>query len=293
MARTAKNAKVDSRSARLKLPARREPYWTKLQSGGHLGYRRIATGGFWIARYRDQASGKRTYEALGSADDFADHDAENVFSFDAAQELARKYFKRRVALLAGDWTPDNETLTVRQAMDLYLADFEKRGGKGMAQARSVINAHILPALADVAVARLTRARLVSWRDDIANGSARVRSKRNGPVKFRKARSQKRQRQSTANRILTVLKAGLNFVRNEGRVSCRPVWELVKPFRNVDTSRVRYLDDNEARMLVKACSADFANIVTAALLTGCRYGELAALSMADFNRDSGSIYIRDS
>lgn len=292
MARTAKNAKVDSRSARSKLPARREPYWTKIQTGGHLGYRRIATGGFWIARYRDKALSKRTYQALGSADDFADHDGENVFSFDAAQEAARKYFKRRVAELAGDWTPDNESLTVREAMALYLAEFEKRG-KGLAQARSVINAHILPTLGDAAVARLTRARLITWRDAIAEGSARVRSKRHGPVKFRKGHSNKRQRQSTTNRILTVLKAGLNFVRNEGRVACRPVWELLKPYRNADSARVRYLNDKESRSVVKACAADFAEIVTGALLSGCRYSELTALVVSDFVPDSGSIYIRDS
>jgi integrase len=292
MARTAKNAKVDSRSARSKLPARREPYWTKIQTGGHLGYRRITTGGFWIARYRDAAAGKRTYHALGSADDFADHDGENVFSFDAAQEAARKYFKRRVAELAGDWAPDNETLTVREAMALYLAEFEKRG-KGLAQARSVINAHILPTLGGVAVARLTRARLVTWRDAIADGSARVRSKQNGPVKYRKGHSNKRQRQSTTNRILTVLKAGLNFVRNEGRVSCRPVWELVKPYRNADSSRVRYLNDDESRSVVKVCPKDFAELVTGALLSGCRYSELASLLVSDFITDSGSIHIRDS
>lgn len=292
MARTAKNRKVDSRSARSRLPERREPYWTKLSGGCHLGYRRLASGGYWIARYRDRVSGKRTYGALGSADDFRDADGESVFSFDGAQEKARAYFKRRAAELSGDWSPDSATLTVRVAMEIYLAEYEKRG-KGLAQARSVINAHILPALGDIAVSRLTRSRLIAWRDDIVAGAARVRAKKNGPAKFRKSKSLQRQRQSTTNRILTVLKAGLNFVRNEGRVTCRPVWELVKPFKNADSARVRYLNDQEARKFVKASAGDFAKLVSAALLTGCRYSELTALTTADYDRDSGAIHIKDS
>ena len=52
MARTIRNAKLDSRSARLKLPERREPYWTVISAGSAIGYRRGANGGTWIAKVR-------------------------------------------------------------------------------------------------------------------------------------------------------------------------------------------------------------------------------------------------
>ena len=54
MARSVRNAKLDTRSARAKLAARREPYWTVLSAGCALGYRRGAKGGTWIAKFRDR-----------------------------------------------------------------------------------------------------------------------------------------------------------------------------------------------------------------------------------------------
>lgn len=52
MARTVRNPKLDTRSARAKLSARREPYWTVLSKGCALGYRKGIKGGSWIARFR-------------------------------------------------------------------------------------------------------------------------------------------------------------------------------------------------------------------------------------------------
>jgi hypothetical protein len=68
MARTVRNPKIDSRSARAKLGPRREPYWTVISAGNALGYRRGAKGGTWIAKFRD-AAGLRHLESLGAADD--------------------------------------------------------------------------------------------------------------------------------------------------------------------------------------------------------------------------------
>jgi hypothetical protein len=48
---------------------------------------------------------------------------------------------------------------------------------------------------------------------------------------------------------------------------------VRAFREVDAARLRYLSDDEARRLTNVCLPDFRSLVTGALLTGCRYGEL--------------------
>jgi integrase len=42
-----------------------------------------------------------------------------------------------------------------------------------------------------------------------------------------------------------------------------------------------------------CNGEFRNLVQAALLTGCRFGELAALQVRDFNADSGTLHVRTS
>jgi len=59
------------------------------------------------------------------------------------------------------------------------------------------------------------------------------------------------------------------------------------------SRTRVASDDEARRLINACRADFRAPVTAALLTGCRYGELAAMTVDDFNPDVGTLRVRSS
>ncbi len=42
-----------------------------------------------------------------------------------------------------------------------------------------------------------------------------------------------------------------------------------------------------------CEGDFRDLVRAALLTGCRYQEIARLRVTDFNHDNGSLHIRKS
>jgi integrase len=66
---------------------------------------------------------------------------------------------------------------------------------------------------------------------------------------------------------------------------------VKPFREADAARVRYLSHDEARRLVNATDPGLREMIQAALLTGFRYGELAALCLEDFDSEAGTIRIR--
>ena len=52
MARTVRDANLETRTARLRLPIRPEPYWRGLEKGFALGYRRRGKGGTWLARRR-------------------------------------------------------------------------------------------------------------------------------------------------------------------------------------------------------------------------------------------------
>ena len=50
-----------------------------------------------------------------------------------------------------------------------------------------------------------------------------------------------QGQATANRILTVLKAALNYAKTESRrIATDAAWVDVKPFSKVDVPKVRFL-----------------------------------------------------
>ena len=139
MARTVRNPKIDTRSARAKLPLRAEPYWTVISEGCALGYRRGAKGGTWVARFRDE-TGKQHYGALGAADDARDPDGLSVFSFPQAQGKARDWFRIKAAEQAGDFVPLDRPYTVMDAVTDYLADYKRRSGKASDRYRSVARA---------------------------------------------------------------------------------------------------------------------------------------------------------
>jgi integrase len=90
-----------------------------------------------------------------------------------------------------------------------------------------------------------------------------------------------------------LKAALNHAWREGKVASDEAWRRVTPFRDVDAPVVRYLNEAECVRLVNASPHDFRPMVRAALLTGCRYGELVALRESDFNPDAGTLSVRSS
>jgi integrase len=126
----------------------------------------------------------------------------------------------------------------------------------------------------------------------ANFSGKTRARKSTAVDP-KDKDAIRARRATANRTLTVLKAALNHAFNEGHVAHDDRWRKVKPFREVDAAIVRYLSEDECRRLVNACQGAFRNLVRAALLTGCRYGELTRMRAADFNGEAGTITVRES
>jgi integrase len=294
MARTVRNAKLTTRSARSRLSARREPYWTVISEGCAVGYRRGANGGTWIAKFRGD-DGRRHYEAMGAADDARDADGLSVFSFAQAQDKARTFFDRKAREAVGEYAPHDGPYTVKEAIDDYLKAYERRGGKAVYDTRKASETHIIPVLGAVPVPKLSARRIEDWHQSIAEQPARVRTK---PGKKQRHRvsggaDSVRRRRATANRILTVLKAALNQAWKTGHALTDDAWRRAKPFRGVETALIRYLSDDECVRLVNACDPAFRNLVRGALLTGCRYSELASMRVADFNPDAGVVTVRTS
>jgi integrase len=290
MPRTLRDARLDTRTARLRLATRREPYWRSISDGLAIGYRKGAKGGTWIARHYTPEAGRR-FNALGTADDVTDADGVHVLAFGQAQEAARAWFaalarQDRAETVAGPYT-------VAQALDDYVSDYKRRGGKATDRLESGIRAHISPALGSVELRALTRQQIEKWHATLAETAPRLRTKEGERQRYRKPDTSSdgvRRRRSTANRLLTILKAALNYARHNHRIDNNDAWAMAKPFREVDAPKIRYLTDDETRRLVNACALQFRSLVVAALLTGARYGELAAMTAGDYGRDTGTVYV---
>jgi integrase len=275
MARTLRDARLDSRESRSRLKVRGKPHWRLIEPGLHLGYRRLAgRPGTWVVR-RYVGAQSYTVETFRGvvADDYAEADGKTVLDFRQAQREAQKY------------KPKAGPPTVADAVEQYLV-YLTENGKSVDDARYRADALILPAFGGIEVAALSTEKIRGWLAALARS----------PAKRRKAESgeeARRRRRSTANRTWTILKAALNLSFREGHVPSDAAWRRVKSFRGVDAARLRYLSVAECRRLVNACDPDFRMLVEAALQSGARYSELARLQVHDFNPDAGTLAIRQS
>jgi len=299
MAGTIEPAKFESRTARGRLKRGRQPHWRAIVPGKvHLGYqcwKGDAAGRWLLRRYigkHRSANGKPVAKyriaPLGLADDDAKANGIHVLTFEQADAKAR-------AMVAA---PDNGKigrLTVRQAMERYI-EHKRDQGQPVHDILSRGTVHILPSLGELVVAELTAEQLRKWLATMAAAPAQSRPKAGKP-RFRAGpatEADKRARRASANRVLTMLKAALNHAYDEGHVINRDPWgRKLKPFRNVEMARVRYLTVAQAKRLLNACDADFRSLVRAALETGCRYSELARMEVHDFNPDASTIAIGKS
>jgi integrase len=291
VARTVRDANLEKREARRRLPVRGKPHYRVMEEGLHIGYRKLKSGaGSWVVRHYigDQ---KYEVETLGPADDLSDADGSKILSFSQAQARARELMVDRANKAAGKTGP----VTVKAAIDAYV-EFLEAKRKSAQFSRYAADAFILPVLGQTEVEDLTKEQIENWHHDLAKTGARIRVKKGEEQRFKEIidpEEHQRKRRSTANRILTVLKAALNKVWRERKVLTDASWRAVEPFKGVDAARVRYLELADATRLLNASDEDFRHLARGALETGARYGELTRLKVTDFSHNSGTVSIRKS
>jgi integrase len=294
LARTVRDANLETRTARARLKASGKPYWRALDPGLHLGYRKGKAGGKWVMRWYVGQQEYKT-ETIGTTDDSADADGVAVLDFRQAQALIRERFVEQARIAKGVPAKDGP-YTVLTCISEYLT-FLDGNRKSAKDARWRAKALILPALGDIPCADLTATRLRRWLEDTATAAPRIRTRNGTEQRYRAIEhddnEQRRKRRATANRTLTILKAALNRAWRDGKIPSDNAWRRVEPFEEVDAARVRYLTMDEGRRLINTAEGAFRNLVRAGLMTGCRFGELAALQVRDFIRDAGTLHVRKS
>jgi len=294
MARTVQDTNLDTRQARTRLTARHKPYWRLLDQGCHLGYYKGKRSTAWIARYF-LGQGRYAEQRLGLVDDLADADGVAVLTFKQAQAAARKWFSGQAHKVAGLPLHDGP-YSVGHAIRDYLGWLESEGKRSAQDHRTRAEAVILPELGSIEVAKLTPARIRAWRDGLANTPARLRTRKGATQNYRplpKDDETKDRRKSTANRTLTILKAALNHAFHEGQVESDAAWRRVKPYQGVDATRLRWLKHDQAMRLINACPEDFRSLVSAALVSGARYGELSVMKVGNFDPGNGTVFVAKS
>ena len=255
---------IDTPTKRVKLQIRREPYWHKIQRGGYLGFRRIADGGTWIARWRDE-HGKQHYRALSLGPVSPER------AFDTASKAAGAWFKETDAGVVG-------RCTVKDAAARYVDS--RRIEKGEAAARDAqgrIERCINPKLGARPLDRLTTADVEGWR--------------NGLVPHGLDEEDTRRAKDSANRNLATLKALLNHAWRIGLVGSKDAWSKVEKFKGMGEARKVFLTIEQRKRLLEHCAGSFRDLVEAGFLTGARYGELRTVLASDYDKARRVLSIR--
>lgn len=253
---------IDSKTKRAQLAPRREPYWSPLQKGAAVGFRKLENGtGTWIARWRDD-EGKQKYRALGEFDDF-----------DVAAKAAREWVENC------EQGAKTGVTTVKEVCEDYVKALRTEGRHDTAKdaegrfTRLVYGAPLARLPIDKLRATSVRKWLNSQIEDDEDADE----------------EDVRRSKDSANRNLATLKAALNRALQQRLVATDAGWATVQKFPKVGARRKdAFLSMEQRKALLAACPEDLALFVKAALLTGARPGELATLNAGDFDKRLGAL-----
>jgi integrase len=265
-------APVETRSRRLRLEARKRPYWVVVEKGLAVGYHRPVGGGAGTWWVRAAVPGKVGYPykeaALAHADDYSDADGCSTLDWKRAQAAARSWAPKQV---------NSGPLTVMKAFERYLLDLRARKGvRAAKETAGKIDKHIKATLGAKLVSDLTADDVRGWHGGMVRGDnddARRRSR------------------DSANRVLSILKAALNLAFQDGAVGDDRAWRRVGAFKGVGEARKVILGPAELQRLIDACPDRLRELVAAGAWTGARLGELTTAQVRDLDANAATLRVR--
>jgi integrase len=271
---------INTKSARANLAPQREPYWERVRTGVHVGFRKLEKGdGTWIARFIRPSSvpGKKYEKLYQSFGVLPDGDL-RYGAFDAAVELTKKWVD------GIEHGVSHKPVTVKEACENYVKNQRTQKSKASssdAEGRFKRLVYGKP-IGSIQLSKLRAEDVRKWRD------AQVTDEDDAEDDDVVRRSK-----DTANRNLNAIKAALNLALKDRAVSSDIGWKSITAFKGVGRRRDVALDFAQRKALIENCPNDLSLLVKAMLLTGARPGELAKLTVADFNKKDGSIRINST
>jgi integrase len=258
VARRPRAARLETRTARLKLKVRKKPYdFTSISAGIQLGYRRCKGAGRWVVKVAD-GHGNYWTKRVAYADDHEDADGEHILTWWQAQDKARALARGKDA--------GGRPATVAEALADYEADLIARSASP-ANARRVRT--LLPStMLAKPVALLMARELKHLRDGLIAKGAKPAS---------------------VNRDLKGFKAALNLAAaHDPRITNGAAWRTaLAALPDAHYARNVILTDEQVRALIAAAYAEdsaLGLLVETTAVTGARVSQLARLEIADLQAE---------
>jgi integrase len=160
-----RNARLESATARLKLPIAKKPVWLSLGRGIAIGYRRNDGPGTWSVRVNGQGAG--WIKRIALADDYEPAAPPAVLTFRQAIEEATKLARQQ----PGAPVDESRPVTVGEALDRYEAHLKANGGHP--DNAQLPRALLPPTMLSKPVQLLSRGELERWRNSLVGASRKA------------------------------------------------------------------------------------------------------------------------
>lgn len=250
---------IQSKTGRKNLKPRREPYWSRIETGFFIGYRQLDDGeGTWIARRRLE-NGRQKYQALGTFE-----------HFDHAVKEARRWAKR------ADQGVTDFAGTVEAACKAYVKFIEQKKGNEAAKdplGRFDRLVYGTP-FGRIKLEKLNPANVRDWLGE--------------QIPSRVSADELRRAKASANRNLNTLKAALNHAVKDRLVTSDAGWKSVSRYSGTSKGRVGFLSREDRNRLLENAPDFLKPLITGLLLTLARPGELARAKVSDFDPKAGTL-----
>lgn len=164
--------------------------------------------------------------------------------------------------------PSAGRITLGEVAERWIASKVNLSASTASRYRSALDVHILPAFKSTPIADLTRERLRRWVASMAESSSAA----------------------TVRKNVGVLSQILDQAVEDSRIVSNPAIGLDLP--RIEHEERRYLTPHQVDMLAKAAEKHSVLVYTLAYC-GLRFGEAAALTVADVNLDRGRLRIHRS
>jgi integrase len=250
---------ITTRTARMRLKPKREPYWAKLGKARAVGFRRGPDT--WIARLTS-GDGRKTYKALDELGPDPD--------YNAAKTAAESWF----ALTTGTARRVVRRGTVRSALAAYLWQLRRIGRRKAAVAAAALFKLVI----DDGLGMLKLESV--QRDDVEAWRTRQR------IKGRAPRSTNRY----TRQVIAAIRLAIEELGHTGNLRA---WDLTPLMDDVEESSEAavFLNAEQRARLIAKCPQALANFLTALAHTGARPSEIAVATARDFDPASGTLTMR--
>jgi site-specific recombinase XerD len=264
--------RIDSVEARTKLKPRRAPYWHRLSTGCHVGFRKMAPGseGTWLAQTYDAATQKQTRKSLGTFDHLQPGQR-----FDAAKKAAESLTEH---LQHGGSADD---LTVKEACKQYVKHLRSEGKAATADDAEARFRRLIDddKLGRIAMRKLATHHIRDWRRALLARPVTI-----NPHADEADRKTRKRSASSVNRDMTALRAALNHAQENGAVATNAAWHVaLRPIDSADGRRMGFLDFKQRGALIAKAPADLALFLRGLSMVPLRPGALASLTAGSYDK----------